>query len=49
LRIRARQRRVAATNRMVACTDASMGVVPQVVWDDCEADFWSEVQVAGIV
>jgi dihydroxyacid dehydratase/phosphogluconate dehydratase len=38
-RLRARQRRVAAANRMANCTDASQGVVPQPVWDDCDADF----------
>jgi dihydroxy-acid dehydratase len=48
VRLRMRQKRVAATNRMVACTDSSMGVVPQVVWDECETDFWDEVSVAGI-
>jgi dihydroxyacid dehydratase/phosphogluconate dehydratase len=49
VRLQMRQRRVAATNRMVACTDASQGVVPQVVWDECEAGFWDEVTVAGVV
>ena len=48
-RLRARQRRVAATNRMIGCTDASQGVVPQVVWDDCEAGFWEAARVAGVV
>ncbi len=48
IRLQARQRRVAASNRMVACTDASAGVVPQVVWDDCQSDFWEEAKVAGI-
>jgi dihydroxyacid dehydratase/phosphogluconate dehydratase len=48
-RLRTRQRRVAATNRMVGCTDASQGVVPQVVWDDCEAGFWEVARVAGVV
>jgi dihydroxyacid dehydratase/phosphogluconate dehydratase len=38
-RLRARQRRVAASTRMANCTDASQGVVPQPVWDDCDADF----------
>jgi len=47
-RIRARQRRVAATNRMLNCTDASQGVVPQIVWDDCDAGYWDMATVAGI-
>jgi dihydroxyacid dehydratase/phosphogluconate dehydratase len=47
-RIRARQRRVAASNRMMNCTDASQGVVPQIVWDDCEAGYWDVAKVAGI-
>lgn len=47
-RIRARQRRVAASNRMMFCTDASQGVVPQIVWDDCEAGYWDIAKVAGI-
>jgi dihydroxyacid dehydratase/phosphogluconate dehydratase len=47
-RLRARQRRVAASNRMVGCTDASQGVVPQIVWDDCEAGFWDVARVAGV-
>jgi dihydroxy-acid dehydratase len=47
-RLRSRQRRVAATNRMIGCTDASQGVVPQIVWDDCEAGFWEAAKVAGI-
>ncbi len=47
-RLRARQKRVAASNRMVACTDASQGVVPQVVWDDCEVGFWEVARVAGV-
>ena len=48
VRLRMRQKRVAATNRMTNCTDASMGVVPQVVWDECEAEFWDVVTVAGV-
>ncbi|HEY7036759.1 MAG TPA: dihydroxy-acid dehydratase, partial [Thermomicrobiales bacterium] len=47
-RLRTRQRRVAASNRMVGCTDASQGVVPQIVWDDCEAGFWEAAKVAGV-
>jgi hypothetical protein len=47
-RLKARQRRVAATNWMTNCTDASLGVVPQVVWDECETDFWSRASVAGV-
>jgi hypothetical protein len=47
-RIRSRQRRVAASNRMTYCTDASMGVVPQIVWDDCQTDFWQVATVAGV-
>jgi dihydroxyacid dehydratase/phosphogluconate dehydratase len=47
-RIRTRQRRVAAANRMATCTDASMGVVPQAVWDECETDFWAQARVAGL-
>lgn len=47
-RLRARQRRVAATNRMVGCTDASRGVVPHVVWDDCDASFWDAATVTGV-
>jgi dihydroxyacid dehydratase/phosphogluconate dehydratase len=47
-RIRVRQRRVAASNRMTYCTDASMGVVPQIVWDDCQTDFWDIATVAGV-
>ncbi len=47
-RLKARQRRVAATNRMANCQDASMGVVPAVVWDDCQASFWELATVAGI-
>lgn len=44
----ARQRRVAATNRMTHCTDASRGVVPLPVWEDCQVDFWDAAQIAGI-
>jgi len=47
-RLRKRQRRVAASNRMVGCTDASQGVVPQIVWDDCEVGFWDAARVAGV-
>lgn len=47
-RLKARQRRVAATNRMANCTDASQGVVPSVVWDECQAPFWDLATVAGI-
>ena len=47
-RIRARQRRVAAANRMATCSDASMGVVPQEVWDECRTDFWTQASVAGV-
>mgnify|MGYP001085965068 FL=1 len=47
-RLRARQRRVAATNRMVHCTDAAHGVVPQVVWDEATVDFWDVAKVAGV-
>ncbi len=47
-RLRQRQRRVAATNRMVNCTDAAHGVVPQIVWDEATVDFWDVAQVAGV-
>lgn len=47
-RLKKRQRLVAATNRMVACTDASRGVVPQVVWDEADASFWDVATVAGV-
>ncbi len=47
-RLKLRQRRVAATNRMANCRDASQGVVPEVVWDECEASFWDLATVAGI-
>jgi hypothetical protein len=33
---------------MVGCTDASQGVVPQIVWDDCERGFWEAAKVAGV-
>lgn len=47
-RLKARQRRVAASNRMTYCTDASRGVVPQAVWDECEQSFWDVARVAGM-
>lgn len=47
-RLRRRQRRVAAANRMVGCTDAAHGVVPQAVWDDAADDFWDVAQIAGV-
>lgn len=47
-RLRQRQRRVAASNRMVGCTDASRGVVPQAVADDADIDFWDVAHVAGL-
>ncbi|MGI8643114.1 MAG: dihydroxy-acid dehydratase, partial [Thermomicrobiales bacterium] len=47
-RLRQRQRRVAASNRMVGCTDASRGVVPQAVADDADVDFWEVARVAGV-
>jgi dihydroxy-acid dehydratase len=47
-RIAARRRRVAASNRMTYCTDASMGVVPQAVWDECDQSFWDVAMVAGL-
>jgi dihydroxyacid dehydratase/phosphogluconate dehydratase len=47
-RLRQRQRRVAATNRMVHCTDAAHGVVPQIVWDEATVDFWDVARVAGV-
>jgi dihydroxyacid dehydratase/phosphogluconate dehydratase len=46
--IKARQRRVAATNRMIHCTDASRGVVPLPVWDEADLDFWDVGSVAGV-
>jgi dihydroxy-acid dehydratase len=46
--IRERQRRVAATNRMIHCTDASRGVVPLPVWDEAEIDFWDVGSIAGV-
>ena len=48
LRLKARQKRVAAANRMVACTDAAMGVVPSAVADDAETDFWAVATVNGV-
>lgn len=47
-RLRQRQRQVAASNRMVGCTDAAHGVVPQAVSDDAEIDFWDAVRVGGV-
>src|SRR5215211_204664 len=47
-RLTARRRRVAASNRMTYCTDASMGVVPQAVWDECDQSFWDVASVAGV-
>jgi dihydroxyacid dehydratase/phosphogluconate dehydratase len=47
-RLKIRQRRVAATNRMANCTDASKGVVPSVVWDECQGSFWELTSVAGV-
>ena len=47
-RLKTRQKRVAASNRMVACTDASMGVVPLAVADDAETNFWEAATVAGV-
>jgi dihydroxyacid dehydratase/phosphogluconate dehydratase len=35
-RIRARQRMVAAPNRLEGCTDAAQGVVPLAVWRDAD-------------
>ncbi|MFL5761607.1 MAG: dihydroxy-acid dehydratase [Thermomicrobiales bacterium] len=48
LAIRRRQRRVAATNRMLNCADASRGVVPLPVWDEADIDFWDIGHVAGV-
>jgi hypothetical protein len=47
-RLKARQRRVAASNRMTYCTDASKGVLPQAVWDECQESFWDVAKIAGI-
>ena len=47
-RLAARRRRVAASNRMTHCTDASMGVVPQDVWDECDQSFWDVESVVGV-
>jgi dihydroxy-acid dehydratase len=47
-RLKARQRKVAASNRMTYCTDASRGVVPQAVWDECDESFWDVARVAGV-
>jgi hypothetical protein len=33
---------------MLNCTDASRGVVPQIVWDDCDVDFWDVAAVTGV-
>ncbi|MEJ7761269.1 MAG: dihydroxy-acid dehydratase [Thermomicrobiales bacterium] len=48
VRLRSRQRRVAASNRMVGCTDASMGVVPIAVAEDATVPFWSATTVGGV-
>ena len=47
-RLRQRQRWVAASNRMVGCTDASMGVVPFAVAEDATVPFWSATTVGGV-
>lgn len=47
-RIKQRQRRVAASNRMTHCTDASQGVVPLEVFEDADTDFWAVATVAGV-
>jgi dihydroxy-acid dehydratase len=47
-RLKARQRQVAASNRMTYCTDASRGVVPQAVWDECDQSFWDVASVSGV-
>jgi len=47
-RLKVRQRRVAASNRMTYCTDASKGVVPQAVWDECQQTFWEVASIAGV-
>lgn len=47
-RLKARQRNVAASNRMVGCTDAANGVVPLPVAEDAEIDFWDAVVVGGV-
>jgi dihydroxy-acid dehydratase len=38
-RIRARQRMVAAPNRLAGCTDAANGVVPLAVWQDADRQY----------
>jgi len=47
-RLKSRQRRVAASNRMTYCTDASRGVVPQAVWDECQVSFWDVARISGV-
>jgi hypothetical protein len=47
-RLTKRQRLVAASNRMTYCTDASRGVVPQAVWDECDHTFWDVATVSGV-
>ncbi|MFD2368710.1 dihydroxy-acid dehydratase [Brevibacillus sp. GCM10020057] len=41
--IRARQRRVAASNRMAGHTDAANGVVPLIVWEEAVLDYQTDV------
>ena len=38
-----RQRHVAASNRMIAHTDAAHGVVPIAIWDEAELDYQTDV------
>ena len=38
-RIKARQRMVAAPNRLEGCTDAAHGVVPHAVWNDADEEY----------
>ncbi|MGB0090295.1 MAG: hypothetical protein WBP80_12550, partial [Planifilum fulgidum] len=42
-RLRRRQRRVAAGNRLVAHTDAAHGVVPLAVAEEAELDYRNDV------
>ncbi len=40
-----RQRLIAASNRMNGCTDASLGVVPQIVFDEADLDHRKDIQL----
>jgi dihydroxyacid dehydratase/phosphogluconate dehydratase len=47
-RIRARQRMVAAPNRLEGCTDAAQGVVPLAVWRDADEVYADHAGSAGV-